>query len=510
MSRIKPSFLLVRSFLNSFILLGCAAGVGYGQFNNGSQPVTINSVAGATFCADTSGAANTITCSTVQPFPGYLAGQAVDVLLANTVTGATTININGLGALPVTFNGGNALTSAMGWVATATGRLVCKAGTSFEFEGIVSTGGASPGLPDLSGQYRINGSTFGGMGLSWDNTYVNPLSASLFASVDAVSFGGSYTDVTAPGAYFIVTITTAATPDKFEWQKCSPVCGVLSAEVSIPPATCGGGSDPCPVSLSDGVTATFTATTGHNLADSWNGHTGRMFLPSTIFVQSVNNNGQFDPLRFQAAPGTGLSVLFAADSSQSLTQQAASGLRPSWYLRTGRGTLAAPTDSIAGDYMGNWTWQYYYNGAFQFGAGFNAAVDVLGGATHIEAYVGNSEFDINADGGWTSINPSGNKLTWAIPASFSSYAVTVPAGQGIGALTNDGSGGLSWQPSGQTPCTFATLGTVLTGNGQSCYCSDCTITTVVANVVSNATCAGGGGGTIAYQVAGGAKCLYLP
>lgn len=71
-----------------------------------------------------------------------------------------------------------------------------------------------------------------------------------------------------------------------------------------------------------------------------------------------------------------------------------------------------------------------------------------------------------------------------------------------GALTNDGLGGLSYQPSGQTPCTFATLGSVLSANGQSCYCSDCTVTSGADN-----TCAGSGGGASVTTIAGANTCL---
>lgn len=71
-----------------------------------------NTIKNAEYCPDTSVSANTITCTTTTTFPGaYAAGQSVRVLLANAVTGATTININSLGAKAVTKNGSTALAS---------------------------------------------------------------------------------------------------------------------------------------------------------------------------------------------------------------------------------------------------------------------------------------------------------------------------------------------------------------------------------------------------------------
>ncbi len=47
-------------------------------------------------------------------------------------------------------------------------------------------------------------------------------------------------------------------------------------------------------------------------------------------------------------------------------------------------------------------------------------------------------------------------------------------------------------------------------NGSMFYCSDCQVTTVAANVVSNATCKAGGGGSFAKRVNGAWKCEYMP
>ena len=77
---------------------------------NAGGTVDNNTVKNAVFISDTSMSANAITGTTTTTFPGsYATGQQVIVLLANTVTGATTININSLGSKNVTKNGTTAL-----------------------------------------------------------------------------------------------------------------------------------------------------------------------------------------------------------------------------------------------------------------------------------------------------------------------------------------------------------------------------------------------------------------
>lgn len=81
---------------------------------------TINAVRGATYsilgagfyCAD-SGTASALAC-TISGYPtSYSAGQSVTVKVANTITGATTININRIGTSNVTKNGAVALPGAL-------------------------------------------------------------------------------------------------------------------------------------------------------------------------------------------------------------------------------------------------------------------------------------------------------------------------------------------------------------------------------------------------------------
>lgn len=55
---------------------------------------------------------------------------------------------------------------------------------------------------------------------------------------------------------------------------------------------------------------------------------------------------------------------------------------------------------------------------------------------------------------------------------------------------------------------FSSLGTPAAGT--QIYCSDCQVTTVAANVVSDATCKNGGGGALAVRIGGAWKCTYTP
>lgn len=94
------------------------------------------------FLIDSSGAANSITVAT----PGgttfsYVAGQFIQVQIANSTTGAVTINVNGLGAKPVVNADGTALPAG---AFTATQILLLQYdGTSFRSLGASKTSSAA-------------------------------------------------------------------------------------------------------------------------------------------------------------------------------------------------------------------------------------------------------------------------------------------------------------------------------------------------------------------------------
>ncbi len=139
----------------------------YGQIFSGSVPVTINSIRDAIYCNDTSGAANTITCNTTTTFTTYQDGDAVDVKLANSVTGATVIDINSLGSRDVTFNGSNAMDASTGLVAGGVYRFQYNStGPQFELQGVVSAGSVAGS--DTQIIFNQSGALSGEANLLWD------------------------------------------------------------------------------------------------------------------------------------------------------------------------------------------------------------------------------------------------------------------------------------------------------------------------------------------------------
>jgi hypothetical protein len=78
----------------------------------GYHTLDANAIKNAIYCADTSGTANTVTCTTTASFPSaYGVGQTIIIKLANSVTGASTINVNSLGAKNWDKNGTTSLSS---------------------------------------------------------------------------------------------------------------------------------------------------------------------------------------------------------------------------------------------------------------------------------------------------------------------------------------------------------------------------------------------------------------
>ena len=89
-------------------------------------------------------------------------------------------------------------------------------------------------------------------------------SATAVISAATQTIGTGLSDLTIAGTYTVlidhtydIKITTAAGTDKFEWRKDA---GAWSAEVTITGAA---------QTLSEGVTVTFAATTGHTLNNQW-------------------------------------------------------------------------------------------------------------------------------------------------------------------------------------------------------------------------------------------------
>ena len=97
---------------SGYVLTATDGAQGCSWQTTGGASVDANTIKNAVYCPDTSGSANTITCAPTTTFPSsYAAGQSVWVLVANSNSGAATINVKSLGAKAVTKNGATALAS---------------------------------------------------------------------------------------------------------------------------------------------------------------------------------------------------------------------------------------------------------------------------------------------------------------------------------------------------------------------------------------------------------------
>jgi len=82
------------------------ASAGYSPSKTNSSQVTQAIQSGAlTYAADTSGSANTVTVTLAPVPPAYKTGMMLLIKIANTNSGPTNINANGLGNIPVQFKG---------------------------------------------------------------------------------------------------------------------------------------------------------------------------------------------------------------------------------------------------------------------------------------------------------------------------------------------------------------------------------------------------------------------
>jgi hypothetical protein len=93
------------------------------------------------YAADTSGAANTVAAALTPALSAYVAGLSVKVSIANTNTGASTLNLNGLGAKAVQWNGRPLVGGEL-----VAGKIVglIYDGTQFQIEGLASISGGNP------------------------------------------------------------------------------------------------------------------------------------------------------------------------------------------------------------------------------------------------------------------------------------------------------------------------------------------------------------------------------
>jgi len=612
-------FMLGRAVLLGLILLGCAAGQAP---MSTSAVASINNLKNAAYCADTSVSANTITCSTAVGFTGYAAGQAVDVLLANSITAAATINVNGLGAKAVTYNGATVMITGI-MVAGGTYRLQYD-GTRFVMQGDVSSGGVPSGVNQF--QWDSAGTFAGAPNL-------------LRRSATSIGVGADAASSPTTVALSIQDFTTAALNEGvyLEIDKAGKTQAVLrgidtelftsaasnittvtgqTIIISNDGASTMGSATGLRVSLENVGASTMTDEFGINIiGDPSTGVTNKHGL---YIGAQTGASGLNEAIHTEAGVVVHEDVMTSANVQRGAgsPEGAVVGVVGNIYQRTDGGTDSSLYRKEAGS--GNTGWvavsnsggaspaapdnsiQYRVNGTtfggmpLEFdkstisntsfgitstglndatfsgtadtgGLFFCATISITGTPDSFQWDTDNCNTLASGDVPITgaaqllsngisitfaattghTLNNSWAALTGTIAAQASTGSAgvfvlptgtdpsqlrsifadpslqqaSILIGYGInsfgqgeirqmtgvhgGALTLSGfAGDLSFEPSGQTPCTFATLGTVLTANGQSCYCSDCTVTSGADN-----TCAASGGGASVTQVAGADKCF---
>jgi len=126
-----------RAALLLIVALLLAAASALGQTTGGGQPgtpggssITPAAIASAVRCNDTSITANSITCATSPALTSYAAGLLLLTTIANTDTGATTINAGG-GSVNVTASLANHLALSGGEMAAGSTYLLYYDGTQF-------------------------------------------------------------------------------------------------------------------------------------------------------------------------------------------------------------------------------------------------------------------------------------------------------------------------------------------------------------------------------------------
>jgi hypothetical protein len=139
--QLKTFLSLSATLRKQLLIIVGAAAVCFAQGPSFRGVESVNTYRNAAYCPDTSIVANTVTCSTAVGFTGPLSGQAIDLLLANTITGAATIAINGFAAKAITYNGSTVMAAGI-MVAGGTYRLQYD-GTEYVLQGSASSGSST-------------------------------------------------------------------------------------------------------------------------------------------------------------------------------------------------------------------------------------------------------------------------------------------------------------------------------------------------------------------------------
>ncbi len=277
------------SALTSGTNSGMTAHVGTGASldASGSGAITATTITGAlipqniakqdvmdavAFCAD-AGSTDAYACNLSPAITAYVTGTHYR-FKANTVnTGAATIAFNSLSSPKTIVKVAGGITTALADNDIRAGQWVDVVydGTNMQMQSTLgnAAGGGSPGGADLTLQYNIDGSTFGGIPLLlWDKAYV---SFTLFtdggSALNDCIYGGT---ATTGGVRFVSIIDSAGTPDTIQWSS-------DGGSTFTPGLALTGVAQ----NLTAGVTITCAATTGHAVGDTWTAVTGLLTEPST-------------------------------------------------------------------------------------------------------------------------------------------------------------------------------------------------------------------------------------
>ncbi len=188
--------------------------------------------------------ANTLTFNFVPNATGYCDGST-----GVGLTGATGATGAAGAAGPISATGGSGSQLQYRIDATTLGGL---AGSSVSGPDLTLGGNVTVGTTVID---QTHGPTTDRSSVFLSGYWTDPNTGSF---LNDLTPGGLYTGFAAsPGATYTVIIDAAGTPDTFKWRKNS---GSFTTAVAITGAA---------QTLSNGVTVTFAATTGHTLNDEW-------------------------------------------------------------------------------------------------------------------------------------------------------------------------------------------------------------------------------------------------
>jgi len=155
------------------------------EFTTNLTDAIMQCVRGGDYGADT-GAVNALVV-TLSPAPTALVvGQPVLTKVGNTSTGAATLNLNGLGAAPITYNG-----AALGAGALVAGRLYLMFYDGAAFEMVSAPSGGSASLPTFFAQHQLASGSYDATAIMSATPTQRALNTSVVNTIAGASLSGN-------------------------------------------------------------------------------------------------------------------------------------------------------------------------------------------------------------------------------------------------------------------------------------------------------------------------------